>query len=528
MKIGDKLKKDPWVRRVHPDMARPRFVGGYKPAAFVPGSYNFVTLTQQDFLNELAPAAHPVNSTIMSKRPIYGPSGKTKDGKEEWVIVGYDDVEVVPLGWQEFICNNKVAHLATNGFDLANETDKEDAFNKMMSWFDYIGLKDAYKEAVYYCERSGDSGIYIRQTGEDRIEWDVYAVEKGYTIYPQLDENGDKEYYIAYKINGRNAVDIISKRGTETWIQHDENAKDEDAGLWGWVAKMINQADGRVRSDDGYVRIKSVENQLGGDVQFVYFRVPDVSWGPAQLTIESLENACSYVAEEVKNSAFPILFLKSEKIQNLPPSKINGKTIGVKGATDSIAHSDAKFLTPPDASNVATIHLKELRDNVIHTTMTAVIEPEILKQGADSSTSIKILFRPEIEWANIRWIYYVKPVRQLVDIAKNLVRKVEGAAGDEYKGLRMSVWFEPWIPQNEAERIKTELDQYYAGVKSAKAVMIDIGNTHLGDWEQILKEEEERKKMDAKYKSTSSDDDNPNNPSEPGITNEALNKPKNK
>jgi len=527
MNIGEKLKKDPWVRRVHPDMARPRFVGGYKPASFVPGSFNFVTLTQQDFLNELAPAAHPVNSTIMSKRPIYGPTGKKdKDGKEEWAIVGYDDVEVVPLGWQEFICNNKVAHLATDGFDLANETEKEDAFNKMMSWFDYIGLKDAYKEAVYYCERSGDSGIYIRQTGEDMIEWDVYAIEKGYTIYPQLDDNGNPMYYISYKINGRNAVDIISSAGTETWIQYDENVKDAP-DLWAWVAKVIETADG-VRSEDGYVRVKKIENQLGGDVQFVYFRVPDVPWGPAQLTIESLENACSYVAEEVKNSAFPILFLKSEKIQNLPPSKINGKTIGVKGATDSLAHSDAKFLTPPDASNVATLHLKELRENIIHTTMTAVIEPEILKQGADSSTSIKILFRPEIEWANLRWIYYNKPVRRLVELAKNLVKKVEGIAGSEYEGLRMSIWFEPWIPQNEAERIKTELDQYYAGVKSAKAVMVDIGNIHLGDWDQILKEEEERAAMKAKYTGSDQSEDGNTNPDAPGITNQAINKPKTK
>ena len=240
MNIGEKLVKEPWVRRVHPDMAKPRFVGGYKPASYVPGSYNYVTLTQQDFLNELAPAAHPINSTIMSKRPVYGPTGNKKDGKDEWGIVGYDDVEVVPLGWQEFICNNKVAHLATDGFDLANETDKEDAFNKLMSWFDYIGIMDAYKEAVYYCERSGDAGIYIRQTGDDQIEWDVYAIEKGYTIYPQLDEDGDWEYYIAYKLNGRNAVDIISKRGTETWIQYDENVKDDDTTMWAWVAKMIN------------------------------------------------------------------------------------------------------------------------------------------------------------------------------------------------------------------------------------------------------------------------------------------------
>ena len=183
MNISENFQKDPWVRRVHPDVRDPRFSTGYVPARTIPGSYNTIKLTQQDFLNELSPAAHVVNSSIMSTRPIWGPTGK-KDakGKEEIGIVGYDNVEVVPLGWQEFISSNKVAHMSSNGFDLANETEDEETFNKMQSWFDYIGLQDAYKEACYYTERSGDAGIYIRQTGDNRIEWDVYAIEKGYII----------------------------------------------------------------------------------------------------------------------------------------------------------------------------------------------------------------------------------------------------------------------------------------------------------------------------------------------------------
>lgn len=524
MNISENFKKDPWVRRIHPDIRDPRFSTGYVPARSVPGSYNYVTLTQQDFLNELSPASHVVNSSIMSTRPIWGPTGKKdKDGKDEWKIMGYDNVEVVPLGWQEFICNNKVAHLSSDGFDLANETEDEDTFNKMVSWFDYIGLQDAFKEAVYYTERSGDAGIYIRQTGPTKIEWDVYSVEKGYTIYPQFDDDGDPIYYIKYSISGREAVDIISKRSVETWLKADES--DDDESLFDKILRWFKGAD-RMRSEDGYIRVKNVPSQFGGRlVPFVYFRVPDVSWGPAQLTIESLESACSYVAEEVKNSAFPILFLKSEKIINLPPSKMNGKTIGVKGTADSIAHADAKFLMPPDASNIATIHLKELRENILHSTMTAIIEPEIMKQGADSSTSIKILFRPEIEWASLRWIYYAKPVRHLVELGQNLIDKVEDAASGKYSKLRVSVWQSIWIPENEAERVKIELDQYYAGVKSRKAVMTDIGNSHLNDAEQIMKEKEDDKKLEAKYNIK---DNSGTNPSLPRVTNQAENQPRGK
>lgn len=520
MEIEKKLKKDPWTRRVSPDSTNPRFNVGFVAGKAIAGAYNYISLTQQDFLNELSPAAHPVNSAFYSKRPIYGPTGNTdKNGKTEWKIVGYDDVETVSLGWQEFICNNKVAHMSGNGFDLANETENEDAFNKLVSWFDYIGLKDAYKEAVFYAERSGDSGIFIRQTGPKTIEYDVYSIEKGYIIYPQLDEEGNPEYYVEYKINGRKAVDIYSSKGVETWIQYDS----ESEGLFGKLKFMFDNSD-KKKSSDGYVRIKKVDNQLGGEVQFVYFRVPDVSWGPAQLSIEDLEHASSYVAEEVKSSAFPILFVKSEKITSLPPSRVSGKTIGLKGSSDQIQHADAKFLAPPDASNIATIHIKNLRENIIHSTMSAIIEPEIMKAGADSSTSIKILFRPEIEWAMLRWIYYVKPVKRLVNIAKGLVEKVEGVAGNNYSDVRMSVWQNIWIPENEAEQVKIQLDQYYAGVKSAKAVMTDIGNTHLGDWEQILKEKREMNMIDAE----TGVETVTVNPTAPGITNQAMNQPKGK
>lgn len=523
MNISENFKKDPWVRRVHPDKRDPRFAAGYRPVESIPGSFSYITLTQNDFLNELAPAAHNINSKIMSKRPIWGPTGKKdKNGKEEWAIQGYDDVEVVPLGWQEFISNNKIAHLSSNGFELANETEDEDTFNKMMSWFDYIGIKDAFKEAVYYTERSGDAGIYIRQTGENKIEWDVYSIEKGYMIYPQKDEDGDPIYYIKYYISERETVDIISKKGVETWLKADK--ADESDSVFKKVVKWLKGAD-NARSEDGYVRVRKVDSQFGGKmVPFVYFRVPDVSWGPAELTIESLENACSYVAEEVKNSAFPILFLKSEKIINLPPSKMNGKTIAVKGTTDSMAHADAKFLAPPNASDISDVHIKTLRENIIHTSMSAIIEPDILKAGADSSTSIKILFRPEIEWATLRWIYYNKPVRHLVDLCQNLIDKVEGASSGRYGRLRVSIWQDVWIPQNEAERIKMELDQYYAGVKSRKATMVDIGNTHLNDFEQIMKEKEEEKALDAKFNTTTE----VSNPSIPNVTNQAEHQPKGK
>ena len=63
--------------------------------------------------------------------------------------------------------------------------------------------------------------------------------------------------------------------------------------------------------------------------------------------------------------------------------------------------------------------------------------------------------------------------------------------------MRISVGQEVWIPQNEAEALKMELDSVYGRIKSRKAAMEDAGNSHKGDYERIQKEWEEELRMKA-------------------------------
>lgn len=520
MNISQNFKKKPWLRRVHPDEANPRFrVEGRAVAG--PGiKCGYIEVTQDDFLNELSPAAHQINSKYMSTRPIYGPSGeKDATGKEKYTIVGYDALESVPLGWQQQIATNKIAHLANNGFWTASETEDEEAYGKFLSWLDYIGVKDAYREAVYYAERTGDAALYIYQSGTNRIEYDVWSFEEGSILYPQKDENGNQVLYRRYFVEGREMVDVISTRKFETWAKVDETAENQEETFPAFLRSIFKSAT-KTKSEDGYVLLRSKDTQVGSDLsQVIYFRVPDVSWGPAELTIEALENAVSYVANEVKDSAFPIMFVKSEKVVTLPPTKINGKTIAVKGTTDSLKASDAKLLAPPDASNIAELHIKELRDNIIRSTSTVIIEPEILKQGADSSTSIKILFRPEIEWAAQRWMYYAKPVRQLIEVCKRLVGKVERDIA-RYDKLRVSIGMDPWVPNNRSEEIKNILDQVYARTMSRESAIKELENQHIGDYERINKEWQAELEMKQQYGAKLDDV----NPSDPNINNQAPGK----
>ena len=510
MKLSVNFQKDPWLRRVHPDNSEARFALGYKPYVNTSREDSYVQLFASDFLNELSPAAHPINSRYQSTRPIWKPTGeKDANGKEKWEIDGYDELESVALGWQQFICGNKVAHLTGDGgFQVCNETTDFDTFEELSSWMDRIGLRDAFTEAVHYAERAGDSGILFWQTADGDIEWDVYAYEKGHTIYPQLDENGKPVYYITYMKAGKKMCDVISTKYIEKWVKADPKNEEDLPYFEKLWRRFVKQADAE-QTEDGYVLVNRKEAQCGSELcQFIYFRVPDVSWGPVELTIEQHENAASYVANEVKDSAFPLLVLKAEKTTSLPPSEMNGKTIAIKGTADALAHSDVKFESPADASNIATVHFKELNENILRASQSVIISPDILKQGSDSSTSIKILFRPEIEWCMSRWIYYNKPVRQMVKVVKVLAGKAEGKIG-KYDDIVTSVWQKIWIPQNEKEQVDMITAKVYARILSRKAAMNEMGSQYKGDYEQTQKEWEWELEKKAESK----------NPDEPKIDN---------
>lgn len=481
MNVSDYInqqKKKPWVRLVKDDSP-----GG--------GGSRLQILTQQDFLNEVCSAAHKINSQMMSRRPIYGPTGeKNKDGKEKWAIVGYDEIETVPISKQWEIISKKISHFAADGFWTSSETEDEDAFTTIMSWADTAGMKTAFIEAMWHAMRTGDSAVYWYQIddNDDPIQYEVYGYEEGSTLYPQTDFDGRKTLARKYKFNTHDAVDIFTPDKIETWMSLDENMDD--------YRKFVPEGTNPEQSDDGYTLVRRKDAQAGNLCQCIYFRFNDIPTGPVQPAIEKLEDAKTYVGEHLKGTAMPILFMKAEKTTSLPPSSLANKAIGVKGTADSIAHADAKFLTPPDASNIADLHIDGLEEDIRDGAMSVKISPDVIKQGSDSSSTMRILYAPEIQWCQIHWPEVFKSVKQMMLVFKALVGKVEGDIA-RYSKVRISVGENIWIPQNAAEELKMELDQVYARVKSRKAAMEDIENAHKGDYERIKREWEEELTMKA-------------------------------
>ena len=352
--------------------------------------------------------------------------------------------------------------------------------------------------------RTGDSAVYWYQTDDDDdpLQYEVYGYEEGSVLFPWIDFNGRKTLARKYKFNTHDAVDIFSPDRRETWMMLDEEMDD--------YRMFVPEGATPEKSEDGYILVRSLAGQAGNLCQCIYFRFNDIPTGPVQPAIEKLEDAKTYVGEHLKGTAMPILFMKAEKTTSLPPNGLANKAVGVKGTADSIAHADMKFVSPADASNIAELHIDGLEDDIRDGAMSVKIDPEVIKQGSDSSATMRILYSPEIQWCQIHWPEVFKSVKQMMFVFKALVGKVEGDV-PRYDKLRISVGQQIFVPQNSAEALKMELDQVYARVKSRKAAMQDIPNSHLGDYGQLEKEWEWELKKKQEYSGkTEIEEKNPN------------------
>ena len=533
MKITEHLKKDYWLRRVTPD--RTGFMpsidhANYKTPKQGEIGHAYLHLTQDNLMDEVTPMAHKIFSKYMSQRAVWRSTGKKNaDGKNEWVVDGYDEVEQVALAMQWRMAMSKTSHFAADGFWTSDESPnggKKEQYDKFKSWMDCVGLNTALIEIAWSCFSTGDAGIYIYQRGKD-IEYKVFSHWDGYTIYPDIDENGNEVAWVEYTLKGKRAVDYYGIDTIETWVQLD----DDDKTWWDKVKGLFNRETTRIKSEDGFTRIAKRDTQIGNDMcQFVYFRVNDIPSGIVENLIQSLEKTCSYVAEEVKSSAFPVLFLKSGTVTSLPPMDANGKAIGVKGDVEMLKASDAKFLTPPDASNIATLHIQILRDEIYHASQSVIIDPEVLKSGADSSATMKILFTPEIQWCQVMWFQFFHPLRKMVEVFKRLVGKVE-MQGEEFDKLRISIGQKIWIPQNRAEEVDTTMKMVYGRVISRMNAISELGLGYIGDYDQIQKEWENElqikaeipAKVKAEYGESEIVEDEPN-PDKTGVDNNSKGK----
>ena len=559
MNIGEHLHKDYWYRRISSDAPNPPLPANsehYVDSRQDKPGERFRRMTTSDFLNEIDAGAHEINSRYWSMRPVKAPidvldadGNPVRDAqgrvKTEMVIVGFEDMETTRCALQRRFAIAKANHSAQKGFWIGNESRQyKDIFPDLLSWRDSLGLNTAFFEVVLSLRQTCEAAVYLYQSG-NTLQYKVFSALYGDTLFPDYDENRNPVLYRLYILRGKQAVDIYACGYIETWIQGDKEEDSEASLSWwqkfsGWFAKGLDWKS-TVKSEDGWRRLSHKEAQISKELnQVVYFRVPDLATGCVQEEIESWERAMSYVAEAMKSDAFPDKFVKATKIKSLPNAEAHGRVYAVEGDADSLRAADMKTVDPGDMSNIATVNIEAKMKSILQGSMSVIIEPEILKSGADSSSALRLMFTSEIQDAEAFWVLIAPQVRYMVEVFKALVAKIEG--NGDFTKIRTSIEPITWIPQNTAELVENTCKLAYAGIISKEDAASEVDLQYPDGMATIRKEAEEelyrktfvplKAKADAEKQfglAAAADDiivdePEPDNPYKQGITNQAARK----
>lgn len=427
--------------------------------------------------------------------PVLNDDGSQKtEPKEikEWIITDYEDIETVRSGLPELIIKQKTSHLAKNGIEIANEGSEHKLFDTFRAWKDISGIDAGWMQSIYGCGKGGDCLLY-QYVHNDTIEYTVFCTLFGDQIFPNKDDKGNDMNVRRYLLNGREAVDIFMDDYIETYVRGDIS-DENDNGIQSWwsVVKGWFKNISRKKTEDGWTRISQIPSQLGkGICQAVYIRFDDTPIGPAMQNINAWERGASYVSDKMRSTAFSKLFLKSSRIKNLPPLSSGEEVIGVENAdADILKASEAKYLAPPDISNLAEINLKNITDAIMQSTMSIDLQPEILKSGADSSQTLKLLLRREIQWAQVTWPQVRPAAKKIIEVLKALVAKIEGDG--DFTKLKVSVWNTPWMPQDEDAMANRVQQLTFASILSEKSAREELNLQYTDEEAQIRKEQEEK------------------------------------
>lgn len=500
--------KEFWRRRVNPtapEKHTPTNAERYAQPFTDRFGADFDYFTQEDFCRENEPSAHDINSRYMSLRPVYDVREvevKNEDGtvtkESQWFITEFEPKETVRSGWQKRINISKAAFMAGNGFWITHEDKKHDLGETLNSWKDSAGLDLAWMELVQSCYLTGDGAIY-QYVLNGQIRYQVFSYLKGDMLFPDIDENGAKVLYRLYTLRGKQAVDIYSTTRVQTWIQSDKDSEKEQswiAKFGGWFAKGLNWGSSKM-SEDGWRCIADNPVQTPDGINpCTYWRIQDIPSGIAQEEICKYESAASMVADEVRNTSQAILVMKATNIESMPQKDSTGKVIGIKGSVDELKASSVDYVSRPNLTDIATIDLGTKEKSILQSTMSVVISPEIFRAADPSSAAMKLLFTDTIIWCKNEFVHLYPGLVEMVDVFKHLVAKIEG--NGEIATMRTSCGCDFWIPQNDSETLKLEIDKVQNRIKSRKAAMSDTNNAHVEDYQQILDEWKQELDMKAR------------------------------
>lgn len=401
--------------------------------------------TQQDFLREFYPSGHRICDPqqypdIWKKNPETG----------LWCV---QKIQRTAFAFQQVIWTKHVLHVTGNDiqFELAEGTEEgsEDKLQELLTkyrkgWLMH-DMEIRFFEAVSAYMKVADCAIVGYFDGDGKFGTRTLSFDRGDTLFPRYDPlTGEliafARKYVDYDEEGEERIEWV-----EAWDKDKFYRLKKD--LSGGTAKNVVR---KIASIFGASEYTCVEEKRHGFpfIPVAYARNEDgPCWSAVQRNIEDYEEAFSYLCENNKAYAFPILTLTGE-----------GDEIEIKGDTNGAAKTimitdtdgKAEFLNGTDASNAFATQLNKSYDLIYELSFT--VKPPELKSGDLPGVAIKLLYSPALEAA-------MNDAQRLQPFLDQLVRITKFGIGTENNcmasmvALPVNAWIESYTHQNDTELI---------------------------------------------------------------------------
>jgi hypothetical protein len=399
-------------------------------------------ITQADFMREYFPSGHKIMDHVLFP-DIYKKDVET--GK--WYI---QPVTRSAFAFQHVIALKQTLHLIGNDvqFELSGHTENENeelAQQKLFisfrqGWLD-MDMETRLYEAVNSIKITGDGAVIFYFDKEQNPHTKVLSFLNGDTLYPHINSLSGK-------------MEIFARKYKD--YDDDGNAVTEWVEVWD--EKFFYRAKRGIAKNNNFQRIKEIFG-LGGftivsqeshgfnECPVAYYRDPyGACWRWSQNSIENYEESFSYLCEDNKAHAFPIMYYKGDGIVFNPDTQ----TGAVKSIEIPDSDSEVGYLDKPEVSESFNAELSKLYDMIYEQSF--CVKPPELKSGDLPGVAIKLLFSPAIENATCdaqKMSSFLHTLVHLVQFSYGL--KIELQAS--LLKLPINAWIEPYVHQNDTELI---------------------------------------------------------------------------
>ena len=449
--------------------------------------------TQADFLREYYPSSH----RIMDEKE-YPDIWKQNPENGKWY---QQKIQRTAFAFQQLIHAKHQLHITGNDiqFELADGDDYDDeksveenqkTLNLFKKGWLMRDMEIRFFEAVGAYLKVAECAIVGFFDENKKFCTRTLSYDRGDILYPHFDSlTGNllcfaRKYY-DYDDEGNQKTEYVEAWDKQKFYRFKKAVKQ------GKVKEVVTKI-AKIFGIDDYTLVE--EKYHGFQFVPVAYARNDKGpcWSMVQRNIEDFEEAFSYLCENNKAYAFPILSLTGDG----DDITITGDDI--TGAAKTIMITDpngkAQFLNGTDASDAFATQLNKSYDLIYELSFT--VKPPELKSGDLPGVAIKLLYSPALEVA-------MNDSQELQPFLDKLLRICKFGIGTDENcvatmvGLPINAWINPYVHSNKTEvitNIATAVQNGFLSKQTASERCPDFPKT--AEYERIMREKKEEDQQD--------------------------------